>query len=375
MAPRSPLAPRAPLAPRSPQLDRRDVLREPNPAGIPSVPTLEELGMAPPAPDLAPDVAAATSPQQKVPFGDAAPSDELGQLAEQLLTGGPQPLGRMNLPLTAAEEAEFNGLVDELLPQDREKMGFGTATDNNNVNVNAKLNPNPATLPAPAPDFSDLPTEVPPTYDEVVAMETAGADPASVESAQLLRAYSRWIDQDADDPAALMKGLTPVMARLAEPLPSAWQNVKRAFVGGAKPVQSPTLRDDVLTPLMAGVRRLSETFVASDPTLPPKEFRQEQLAYLESGMAGALQASMAALSPAQQKRAIARMKDEQNDIWVSLRTSANALGRQHELSKLGASASDFLVETGQMHDILMRAMRRVAAEGPLSKAATAATGG
>lgn len=367
------------------------MLREPSPAGIPGVPTLEELGMAPS--DIAGGGSARPSAQPKTLGANGAttatttstatttatavtaPTDELGLLADQLLTDEQTPLGRLNLPLTAAEEAEFNGLVDELLPEDREKMGFGTKADRNaNAQSNTIANAANAAnaLSPPAPDYSDLPTEIPPTYDEVVAMETAGADPASVQGAQLLRAYSHWIDRDTDDPTALMKGLNGVIARLAEPPPSAWQNVKRAVLGRAKPVEPLTLQGDMLTRLMAGVRRIGDGFVASDPVLPPKEFRQERMAYLEDKITSALQAGMDQLTPAEQKRAIARMKDEQNDIWRGLRNSAEALGRQRALTNLGPSASEFIVETGQMHDLLMRAMKRVSGQEASPQATTGA---
>ncbi len=370
-----------PQAPRSPQPVRREVLREPDPAGIPRVPTLEELGMAPTG--TGGPAGTAASPKT-VASDKTAASDDLSRLADQLLTADKPPLGRLNLPLTAAEEAEFEGLVAELLPQEREKMGLGP-TPGRSSPLNEKTSTDPDAAPGsdatplhasagspPAPDYSDLPTEVPPTYEEVVAMENAEVDPASMQGAQMLRAYSHRIDQDVDDPLSLMKGLSSVMQRLAEPPPSAWDNVKRAFLGRAKPAEPLTLRDDVLTRLMAGVRRMSEGFVASDPALPPNEYRQERMAYLEKEMASALQASIGQMSPAEQKRAIARMKDEQNDIWRGLRNSAEALGRQRSLPNVGPSAAAFIVETGQMHDLLMRAMKRVGAEGTAPRAATAA---
>lgn len=361
--------PRSPLAPRSPQPARREVLIEPNSADIPSVPTLEELGMA--------------------PTGSREATDDLDRLADQLLTGDKPPRGRLNLPLTAAEEAEFESLVAELLPEEREKMGFGPPSGHSAGSDTAKTdaalqNRNEAgdvdadAASPPAPDYDDLPTEFPPTYAEVVAMETARVDPSSAQGAQVLRSYSHHIDREVADPASLAIGLAHVMERLAEPPPTTWQNVKRALVGRTKPAEPLTLRDEVLTRLMAGVRRMSEGFVASDPALPPKEYRQERMAYLEAEMADALQASIGVLSPAAQKRIFARIKDDQNDIWRELHNSAEALRRPRVLTNLGPSAGEFIVETGQMHDLLIRAMKRVGAEGITPRAmtaATAATGG
>ncbi len=92
-------------------------------------------------------------------------------------------------------------------------------------------------------------------------------------------------------------------------------------------------------------------------------------------MVGALQQSLGQLPPVAQKRAIARLKDEQNDIWRGLRNSADALVRQRALTNLGPSAAEFILETGQMHELLLRAMKRVGAEGAAPLATRAATGG
>ncbi len=312
----APLPPKA--APPSPQKQPLP----PDPAGIPSVPTLAELGVTP-----------LSSERLKA---QEAELEAINKLAEELLGPDGPVKGDAGMPLTSFEERALNPL--------RDKTAAGTAR------LDAQS--------APAYDADDLPREVPPRYSDLL-QEAVLLQPETLSVAQIMSNFR--IKQDSPEVASklMQSGMDQLVGLLAEPPASPVQRFKRLFSGDALRAQKShqtDIQNDVLTKLWSSIKVLDEHFVASDPALSAKDYKEERGAYIESHMASALLNSLSRASPEAQARALKRMANERDDLLSTLQESVT---HRRGLTRSSQAVAEFLRGTSEVPATLLRVVKRV----------------
>lgn len=294
----------------------------PDPAGIPSVPTLAELGVTP-----------LSSERLKA---QEAELEAINKLAEELLGPDGPEKGDAGMPLTSFEERSLNPLPD--------KTAAGT--------------PRLDAQSAPPYDADDLPREVPPRYSELFE-EAVLLQPETLSVAQIMSNFR--IKQDSPEVASklMQTGMDQLVGLLAEPPASPVQRFKRLFSGDALRAQKShqtDIQNDVLTKLWSSIKVLDEHFVASDPALSAKDYKEERGAYIESHMASALLNSLSRASPEAQARALKRMANERDDLLSTLQESVT---HRRGLTRSGQAVAEFLRGTSEVPATLLRVVKRV----------------
>lgn len=307
-----------PLPPKSILLNSEKRPLPPDPKGIPSVPSLKDLGVTDPMPA-----------QRKA--RDAAQKEELDldRLAEQLLTGESPALGKSGEPLTPFEERNFNTLHGTMGP------------DTPSLFTDGADDWDPSLPPAPppyAPMFEEFKRQ-----DNVVAM------------ARAVQALKAGIAEQGGTQQALRASMDRVVGMLAEPPASNTARFLRLFSRDKATVEkSIKLQDEVLTQLWFHVSDLHEQFQASDPAMSAPAYAKERQAFVDAQLTLALRASLADADPAARARALKRMANGNDPIWRELQSSTGPRA-PHQTRGSGLDTITTMVRSaGEVQKTLLR---------------------
>lgn len=311
-----------PLPPKSTLLNREKPGLPPDPAGIPGVPSLKELG-----------VTDNTSAQRKAL--EAAEMEALDLLVEELLTADSPSLGGVGEPLTPFEERDLNALHGTMGP------------DTPSLSPDGDVDWDPSLPPAPPP-YAPILEEFK-KHSEVVAMANA------------LKSLKARIEEQGGAQQALRSSMDRVVSMLAEPPAPNRSRFLRIFSRDKIDVEkSVRLQNEVLTKLWLHVSDLQKNFQESDPAMSATAFVQERRAFVEAQLVQALQASLSAADPHAQARALKRMANANDPIWSALQSSTSAIA-PHQTRSAGLDSITKMVRAaGDVQQTLLRVVHEVA---------------
>lgn len=308
----------------------------PDPAGIPTVLKLSDLGGEP------------TTAMQRKAHEAARTEQLLNDLADALLTEDSPAIGSFGQPLTPVEERTFNALY-------------------------AKLADGEQGLDTEPVDSLDHSLPVPPPYAELY--EAVRQTPGMARMAHALRGFkTRLADQAGqagqvgqagqDEQMLELRAATKrVVAMLAEPPATAADRLKRFWTGdAARKEKQVQVQNEVLTELWVTLNEIQDQFQPSDPALAGDDYARELRVHVDGVLAQALHESLTAASATDRARALKRMGNVQDPIWRSLQASTSVASPAQLATGLD-SISNILRKSGEVQQTLLRVVQRVVRAG------------
>ncbi|WAC70888.1 hypothetical protein OU995_14820 [Roseateles sp. SL47] len=352
--PASPLLPaKRPTVPPPPvPVKPRDAAAPPDPASIPTVPTLAELT----------DAGNPAKPVMSTTENDVA----FNALADAILRGTPLDIGQFGRSLTKAQEAELVALGElSALADALEEGSPAPPLQGPSPSLKASLANSPVDTDSPA-DLP-LPTEFPPPYVEKPLTFDLNVKSVLTDSdKRTVKEFGKGLEVAMANPEVLHLAMDDLVAAFQKPKESLMSRFARWMRPEAARAQALQLQGMVIGRLTAGVLRLANEFIPSDPAMASQKYRTERAHFIEQELVRMLKERLARLSPEDRTQVLGQLDDPRSGplaAWLNKDLPADRKELQQHPADIPAKLADHSISSLIMtHQIVRDALKRVRAE-------------